>query len=90
MKTKAVIGLTLLFLGVSGMALAEAPHQIGGFVLNQNIKKFAEQVIMDTALPVRYAENIEEVENQDLRIDEIGLMAITLNISGGQALPLIT
>jgi hypothetical protein len=54
--------LTLFFFIVAGIAFAEAPHQVGGFVLNQNIKKFEDRVIMDTALPVRYAENIEEVE----------------------------
>ena len=54
--------LTLFFFIAAGIAFAEAPHQIGGFVLDQDIKKFEDRVIMDTALPVRYAENIEEVE----------------------------
>jgi hypothetical protein len=54
--------LMLFFFVVAGIAFAETPHQVGGFVLNQNIKKFEDWVIMDTALPVRYAENIEEVE----------------------------
>ena len=53
---------TLFFFIAAGIAFADAPHQVGGFVLNQDIKKFQDRVIMDTALPVRYAENIEEVE----------------------------
>jgi hypothetical protein len=53
---------TLCFFIAAGIAFADAPHQVGGFVLNQDIKKFQDRVIMDTALPVRYAENIEEVE----------------------------
>jgi len=54
--------LTLFFFVVAGFAFADAPSQVGGFVLNQDIKKFEDRVIMDTALPVRYAENFEEVE----------------------------
>jgi hypothetical protein len=54
--------LTILFAFVPGIALAEAPHQVGGFVLDEDIKKFEDRVIMNTALPIRYAENIEEVE----------------------------
>jgi hypothetical protein len=53
---------TLFFFIAAGIAFADAPQQVGGFVLNQDIKKFENRVIMDTALPVRYAENIEEVE----------------------------
>jgi hypothetical protein len=62
MKKKVIIGLTVLLLLVPGIILAEAPSQVGGFGLNQDIKKFEDRVIMDTVLPVRYAENIEEVE----------------------------
>jgi hypothetical protein len=62
MRKKMIVGMAVLLLLVPGVTLAEAPQQVGGFVLNQNIKKFEDRVIMDTALPVRYAENIEEVE----------------------------
>ena len=57
-----VIILTVFFVGLAGMAQADAPNQVGGFVLGQDIKKFEDRVIMDTALPVRYAENFKEVE----------------------------
>ncbi len=57
-----VVVLTVCFIGLTGMAQADAPNQVGGFVLNQDIKKFEDRVIMDTALPVRYAENLQEVE----------------------------
>ena len=62
MKKKVIIGLATLLLLVPGMTLAEAPNQVGGFVLNQDIKKFEDRVIMDTALSIRYTENIKEVE----------------------------
>ena len=67
--------LTLFFFIVAGLAFAEAPHQIGGFVLDQDIKKFEDRVIMDTALPVRYAENIEEVEIKFTQGFKSGLIA---------------
>ena len=67
--------LTLFFFIVAGIAFADAPHQVGGFVLNQDIKRFEDRVIMDTALPVRYAENIEEVEIKFTQGFKSGLIA---------------
>jgi hypothetical protein len=66
--------LTLFFFLVAGLAYADAPSQVGGFVLNQDIKKFEDRVIMDTALPVRYAENFEEVEIKFTRGFKSGLI----------------
>ena len=62
MKNKWVFGLALLLLLAPGMTRAEAPHQVGGFALGRNIAEYKDRVIMDTALPVRYSENLEEVE----------------------------
>jgi hypothetical protein len=67
--------LTLFLFIVAGIAFAEAPHQLGGFVLNQDIKKFEDRVIMDTVLPVRYAENFEEVEIKFTQGFKSGLIA---------------
>ena len=75
MKKKVIIVMVVLLLLVPGMTLAQAPNQVGGFVLNQNIKKFEDRVIMDTALPVRYAENIEEVEIKFTQGFKSGLIA---------------
>ena len=75
MKKNVIIAMAVLFLLVPGMTLAEAPNQVGGFVLNQNIKTFEDRVIMDTALPVRYAENIEEVEIKFTQGFKSGLIA---------------
>ncbi len=71
----SVVLLTVIFFSLAGMARAEAPDQVGGFVLNQDIKKFEDRVIMDTALPVRYAENIEEVEIKFTKGFKSGLIA---------------
>ena len=65
----------LFFFIAAGIAFADAPQQVGGFVLNQDIKKFEDRVIMDTALPVRYAENIEEVEIKFTQGFKSGLIA---------------
>ncbi len=73
-KVRLVL-LTIFFLSLTGIALAEAPNQVGGFVLDQDIKKFEDRVIMDTALPVRYAENIEEVEIKFTQGFKSGLIA---------------
>lgn len=75
MKKKVVIAMAVLLLVIPGMTLAEAPQQVGGFVLDQDIKKFEDRVIMDTALPVRYAENIEEVEIKFTQGFKSGLIA---------------
>jgi hypothetical protein len=53
----------------------EAPHQIGPFVLNQNIADFKHYVIMETALPIRHLENIEEVETKPIEGFKSGLIA---------------
>lgn len=62
MKNIMVFGLALLLISAPGMIRAEAPHQVGGFALGQNIEKYKDRVILDTALPVRYSENMEELE----------------------------
>ena len=68
-------GLAFFFFMAAGIAFADAPSQVGGFVLNQDIKKFEDRVIMDTALPIRYAENFEEVEIKFTRGFKSGLIA---------------
>ena len=62
MKIKLIFGLALFLLFAPGVTRAEAPHQVGGFTLGQNIEAYKDRVIMDTALPIRYSENMEELE----------------------------
>ncbi len=76
MKKRLIFITVLAFLGVTGVCLAvEAPHQISVFVLNRDIADFKEYVIMETALPVRYMENIEEVEIKPIRGLKTGYIA---------------
>ena len=66
----------LAYLGIAGTCLAgDAPHQVGVFVLNRNISDFKDYVIMETALPIRHVENIEEVEIKSIEGFKSGLIA---------------
>ncbi len=66
----------MAFLWVAGVCLAaEAPHQVAVFVLNRDIADFKDYVIMETALPIRYMENIEEVEIRPIEGIKSGLIA---------------
>ncbi len=74
---KILLFITLLaFLWVAGICLAgEAPHQVSVFVLNRDIADFKDYVIMETALPIRYMENIEEVEIKPIKGLKTGCIA---------------
>jgi len=76
MKKKLIVLINLAFLWIVGICLAgEAPHQISVFVLDQNISELKEYVIMETALPIRHMENIEEVEIKAIEGIKSGLIA---------------
>ena len=76
MKKSIIICLNLAALIVCGTSLAgDAPQQIAVFVLNENISKFEDYVIMETALPIRHMENIEEVELKSIQGIKSGLIA---------------
>ena len=73
-----VIGIALAY----GTCLAEAPSQVAGFKLGTDISLYKDRVDMSTALPVRYAESISEVE-----INATGLLASGLIAYGTCADP---
>ena len=75
MKTFASIGILVLILAMTGTGHANAPHQIGPFILNHDIAKFADYVYMDTTLPIRYMESIHEVEIKPIKGFKSGLIA---------------
>ena len=74
---KRLLFITVLaLLWVAGICLAgEAPHQISVFVLNRDIADFKDYVIMESALPIRYMENIEEVEIKSIKGLKTGYIA---------------
>ncbi len=76
MKKKLFFLTNLAFLWIAGICLAgEAPQQIGVFILNHNVTEFKDYVIMETALPIRHMENIEEVEIKSMKGIKSGLIA---------------
>lgn len=62
-----------------GMAVAgwagEVPQSIAGFTLGRPIEEAADRVLMETVLPVRYMENLNEVEIQPTEGFKSGLIA---------------
>ncbi len=75
MRKRLFFITNLAILLVVGVCLAsEAPHQISVFALNRDIADFKDYVIMETALPIRHMENIEEVELRSLEGIKSGLI----------------
>jgi hypothetical protein len=76
MKKRLITILFLAFSLVAGICTAsEAPHEVGVFILDRDIAEFKEYVIMETALPIRHMENIEEVELKSIKGIKSGLIA---------------
>lgn len=62
MKRLRLVILLLTLLGAAGVMAEEAPHEVAGFVLGEDIGSFSERLQMDTALPLRYQEYLMEAE----------------------------
>ncbi len=76
MKNGLLLASIFAYLWGAGICLAaEAPHQVGVFVLNRNVAEFRDYVIMETALPIRHMENIKEVEIKPIKGFKSGLIA---------------
>jgi hypothetical protein len=75
MRKPFILLVILIVFWAYGTCLAEAPHQVGPFVLNKNIADYQEYVIMETALPIRHMENIEEVETKPIEGFKSGIIA---------------
>jgi hypothetical protein len=74
MKKIGIIGLIPALLLISGVCLAEAPHQVGGFVLGANVEDFKDKLRMHTAIPIRYMESIHEAEIKPMEGFKTGLI----------------
>jgi len=76
LMNKKLLFLFLIGIGfVTGTCLAETPSQVGGFQLGADISAYRDRVDMTTALPVRYAESITEVEIKKTDLLASGLIA---------------
>lgn len=75
MKKYSAAWAVIIILVFSGASFAEAPHQLGPFILGHDISEFAGFVQMDTSIPIRYMESIREVEIKPLKGFKSGLIA---------------
>jgi len=76
MRKQLFIFTAFVSLWITSTCLAgDAPHQVAVFKLNSNISEVKDYVIMETALPIRYMENIEEVEIKPIEGLKSGMIA---------------
>ena len=75
MKKISAIWFTFMLLAFCGTGFAETPHELGPFILGHDIAEFAEFVQMETDLPIRYMENIREVETRPIKGFKSGLVS---------------
>jgi hypothetical protein len=66
--------LTLIIIGGPNSVLADAPHELAGFVLGGPMDQFKDQVEPGTVLPTRYLESMKEVEAKEIKGFKTGLV----------------
>jgi hypothetical protein len=62
MKCLATIVALLACLSAATTHAGDAPHTVAGFTLGQDVATISSRLLMDTALPLRYQEYLQEVE----------------------------
>ena len=65
MKKETILFITII-LFLYGVCFAEAPHGVGGFVLEKHINEYKEMVKMETAIPIRHQEYLHELEIKEI------------------------
>jgi len=75
MKRLATIVALLTLWSVFPVQAGEVPHGVAGFVIGQNVAEFSDRLQMDTRLPLRYQEYLQEVEIKPLTGFKSGLIA---------------
>lgn len=75
MKKKIMLWLIGTFFLFPGIGLAQAPHQIGGFALGKDIAGNKGLLKMETSIPIRYMEYINEVEIKKMEGFKSGIIA---------------
>jgi hypothetical protein len=75
MKIKIILWCIGIFFLFQGICLAETPHQVGDFALGKDIADHKGKVKMETSIPVRYMEYINEVEISKTEGFKSGLIA---------------
>lgn len=80
MKKYMLIGLIWVFMAGCGndqvpQVQVQVPHQVGGFVLGDDVSNYQEQLQMGTDLPIRHMESIHEVEIKKNALFKSGLIS---------------
>jgi len=73
--TLFAVGCVVIIMSAAVAGGGEAPRTVAGVTLGQPIRNFAGIVVMETALPVRYAENLYEVETRPIEGFKTGLVS---------------
>jgi hypothetical protein len=68
------MGIIVLFIILPEICAADAPHNLGGFVLGGKIEDFRDKIKTGTELPVRYAESLKEAEVLEIPGFKTGLV----------------
>jgi hypothetical protein len=75
-----------VFLSVSNPCRADAPHQVGPFILGHDVSEFADYLDMTTEMPIRYLETVHEVEMKPIKGFKSGLVAFSTCSSPGRVI----
>ncbi|MEJ2731764.1 MAG: hypothetical protein P8185_25180 [Deltaproteobacteria bacterium] len=68
------MGIIVLLIILPVICAADAPHNLGGFVLGGKIEDFRDKIKPGTEFPVRYAESLKEVEVREIPGFKTGLV----------------
>jgi hypothetical protein len=68
------LGIIVLLIILPTICAADAPHELGGFVVGGKIENFRDKVKPGTELPVRYAESLKEAEVREIPGFKTGLV----------------
>lgn len=74
MKKNILFWMIGAFIFIGDICLAQAPHQVGGFVLGKDIADYKEMVRMETSLPIRHMGYLKEVEIKEMEGFKSGLI----------------
>ena len=67
--------LAVVFMSAISVAGSEAPLSVAGFILGRPVEEFSDRLSMETAIPVRYMESVQEAEIKPIPGFKSGLIA---------------
>lgn len=82
--TLLIFGLVWIFL--TGVCAARAPHEIAGFVLGKNIDEYRDAVVLASDMPIRHRDSIHEVQVKSIPGYKSGLVSYGTCMQNGRIL----